>query len=229
MIPILYRDDSLLVVNKPAGLLTHRSHLAPDTDVAMMRARDTIGAHVWPLHRLDRGTSGALAFGLDEDAAREWQRQIEAATIHKVYVALVRGVAPEAIVVDHPVPRSEGGERVPALTAFKRLWAGEHVSLMEARPTTGRFHQIRRHLSHLRHPIACDSNYGTGWFNRKIRATTPLARLGLHALCLSFSRPEGVRAVRAPLADDLAGALRMLGVPDELVSELEAGGCSIGA
>ena len=76
MIPILYRDDSLLVVNKPAGLLTHRSHLAPDTDVAMMRARDTIGAHVWPLHRLDRGTSGALAFGLDEDAAREWQRQI---------------------------------------------------------------------------------------------------------------------------------------------------------
>ncbi|MCK6537491.1 MAG: pseudouridine synthase [Polyangiaceae bacterium] len=220
MIPILYRDDTLLVVDKPAGLLTHRTELAPDSDVAMMRARDTIGARVWPLHRLDRGTSGALAFGLNEQAARSWQEQLEAGSIEKIYVALVRGVAPEAVALDYPVPRSEGGARVPARTLLRRLWAGEHCSLVEARPETGRFHQIRRHLSHLRHPIAGDSNYGTGWFNRAIRQRTPLTRLGLHCLSLAFPRPSGTCTVVAPLPADFAQALMALGAPQALVADL---------
>lgn len=222
MIPVLYRDQALLVVDKPAGLLTHRSALAPDSDVAMTRARDTIGAKVWPLHRLDRGTSGALAFGLSEESARAWQRELEGGAVQKVYVALVRGVAPAEVVLDYPVPRAERGERVPALTAFRRLWAGEHCSLIEARPRTGRYHQIRRHLSHLRHPIACDANYGTGWFNRKIRAETPLARLGLHALSLTFPRPTGALSVSAPLPADFAAALAELGAPRELLDALAA-------
>lgn len=220
MIPILYRDASLLVVDKPAGLLTHRSELAPDSDVAMTRARDTIGAKVWPLHRLDRGTSGALAFGLSESAVRAWQLDLESGAVRKVYLALVRGVAPEELVLDYPVPRAEGGERVPALTRFRRLWAGDHCSLVEARPVTGRFHQIRRHLSHIRHPIAGDANYGTGWFNRKIRGETPLGRLGLHALSLEVRRAAGSLTVSAPLPDDLRGALACLGAPAELLDAL---------
>jgi tRNA pseudouridine65 synthase len=220
VIPVLYRDESLLIVDKPAGLLTHRSELAPDRDVAMTRARDTIGAKVWPLHRLDRGTSGALAFGLSERVARAWQLDLETGAVQKVYVALVRGVAPEELVLDYPVPRAEGGERVPALTSFRRLWAGDHCSLVEARPVTGRFHQIRRHLSHLRHPIAGDANYGTGWFNRKIRAETPLARLGLHSLSLELRRPDGALKVTAPLPEDLARALVCLGAPAELLDAL---------
>ncbi len=220
MIPILYRDEDWLVADKPAGLLTHKSELAPDSDVVMTRVRDTIGAKVWPLHRLDRGTSGALAFGLSEDAVRAWQRQLDAGAVHKVYVALVRGVAPEEIHVDYPVPRAEGAARVSAVTHFRRLWAGEHCSLVEARPHTGRFHQIRRHLSHLRHPIACDANYGTGWFNRKIRGETPLCRLGLHALSLTFPRPEGDVCVVAPLPEDFAGALRQLGAEEAVLESL---------
>ncbi|MBI3207087.1 MAG: pseudouridylate synthase [Myxococcales bacterium] len=223
MISILYRDDSLLIVDKPAGILTHRTQLAPDSDVAMTRARDAIGAWVWPLHRLDRGTSGALAFGLSEQAARTWQEQLDAGSIVKVYLALVRGVAPDAIELDYPVPKSEAGPRVPARTAFRRLWAGDHCSLVEARPETGRFHQIRRHLSHLRHPIAGDSNYGTGWFNRKIRQSTPLTRLGLHCSSLAFPLPGGPRRVVAPLASDFAQALIALGAPDALVAAASNG------
>ncbi|MBX3128671.1 MAG: pseudouridylate synthase [Polyangiaceae bacterium] len=212
MIPILHHSRDWLIVDKPAGLLTHRSGLAPDSDVAMIRARDAIGAKVWPLHRLDRGTSGALAFGLSEDAARAWQRQLELGRVCKVYVALVRGVFPDEVQLDYPVPRAEGRERVPAVTSFRRLAAGEHCSLVEARPHTGRYHQIRRHLAHLRHPIACDANYGTGWFNRLIRSETPLNRLGLHALSLGFEETTGTVCVRAPLAPDFAGALRTLGM-----------------
>ena len=222
MIPILYRDDALLIVDKPAGLLTHRTALARDADVAMTRARDAAGAWVWPLHRLDRGTSGVLAFGLSESVAREWQKELESGGVVKTYLALVRGVAPDEIAVDHPVPRAEGAERVPAQTSFRRLWAGEHCSLVEARPRTGRFHQIRRHLAHLRHPIACDANYGTGWFNRKIRSETALGRLGLHARSLTFTRAGGRVEVVARLPEDFATALRQLGAPDDLLDALVA-------
>jgi tRNA pseudouridine65 synthase len=216
MIEILHRDGGLLVVNKPAGLVTHRSAMANDRDVVMTRVRNAIGAYVWPLHRLDRGTSGALAFALSEQAARTFCAAFENGAVEKTYVALVRGEAPERVRVDHPIPKGEGKERVPAVTEFSRLWRGSHCSLVEARPHTGRFHQIRRHLSHLRHPIANDSNYGTGWFNRKIRNETGLLRLALHAVALRIGETE----VRAPLAPDFAKALRLLDVPGALVDSL---------
>jgi tRNA pseudouridine65 synthase len=208
----LYRDADVIVVDKPAGLLTHRSDLAPDRDVAMTRVRDAIGARVWPLHRLDRGTSGVLAFALSESAARVLRPVFDDGRVEKVYVALARGRTPEHVVVDHPVPRAEGKERVSAVTELRRLREGSYFSLVEARPRTGRFHQIRRHLSHLRHPIACDSNYGTGWFNRRIRAESGLARLALHALSIRLPAPSGEITVVAPLARDFAQALARLGI-----------------
>lgn len=218
MIDVLYRDDEVLVVSKPAGILTHRSELANDDDVAMMRARDAIGAHVWPVHRLDRQTSGALVFALSAAMARVLCQAFEESRVTKVYVALVRGQAPEHLVLDYPVPKGEGKERVPAVTELRRLYSGEFFSLVEARPRTGRFHQIRRHLSHLRHPIAGDSNYGTGWFNRKIRAEAGLLRLALHATSITFPTSGGVREVHAPMAEDFAAALAKLGVPLALTS-----------
>jgi tRNA pseudouridine65 synthase len=216
LIEILHHDAELLVVNKPAGLLTHRSEMASESDVAMTRARDAVGAHVWPLHRLDRGTSGALAFALSAGAARTWSGAFERGEVEKVYLALVRGEPPESILVDYPVPKGEGRERVPAVTELRRLFAGGFFSLVEARPRTGRFHQIRRHLSHLRHPIAGDSNYGTGWFNRKLRSEAGLMRLGLHAVSICLPADGGPRRVRAPLASDFVEALARLGVPPEV-------------
>lgn len=94
-------------MDKPAGLLTHHTELAPDSDVAMMRARDTIGARVWPLHRLEfSGAGGALAFGLNEQAARSWQEQLEAGSIEKSTSRWSAGSRPEAVALDYPVPRS---------------------------------------------------------------------------------------------------------------------------
>ncbi len=217
---ILYRDEDLLVVDKPAGLMTHRSELAPDRDVAMTRARDAIGARVWPVHRLDRQTSGVLAFALSEQAAGELHGAFERGEVEKRYLALARGEPDEHAVVDYAIPKGVGKARVAAVTELRRLFAGGWFSLVEARPRTGRFHQIRRHLAHVRHPIANDSNYGTGWFNRKMRAEAGLMRLGLHAVELTLPVRERRLTVRAPLPDDLMQALERLGVPAEaLVDE----------
>lgn len=215
MITILHRDDAVLVVDKPSGLATHRSEMAPDSDVAMMRARDAIGQYVWPVHRLDRGTSGVLVFALSEESARALAHAFEHGEVKKRYVAIARGAVPEEIVVDYAIPRAEGKERVPAVTEFRRLGLAHEAaaSLVEARPKTGRFHQIRRHLAHLRHPIAGDSNYGTGWFNRWMRGEMGLPRLALHALSIELPTPAGPLTVKSPLPPEFVSALQRLGVP----------------
>jgi tRNA pseudouridine65 synthase len=253
VIPILHRDAELLVVDKPAGLLTHRTELAPDRDVAMMRARDTLqalldaeraaseapelpeessdaktasmpeAAYVYPVHRLDRGTSGALAFALTEDAARSYRTAFDEGRVEKVYYALARGTMPAEAHVEYAIPKAEGKERVMAVTDFRLLHAGEWFCLVEARPRTGKFHQIRRHLAHLRHPIAGDTNYGTGWFTRKVREEGGLLRLGLHAASITLPGPAHAPSpitVRAPLASDFREALLRFGVPEALVATL---------
>lgn len=208
-ITILHRDASLVVVDKPAGVLVHRTELAGDDDVAMMRVRDALGQWVWPVHRLDRQTSGALVFALDESTARELRTAFDEGRVRKTYLAFVRGTFPGSVEVDYAIPKREGGVRVPARTSFVLRATGPLPgaegatwSLVEARPETGRYHQVRRHLAHLRHPIACDSNYGTGWFNRAMRSLG-LGRLGLHAARIELPRGEGTVAVDAPLAADL--------------------------
>jgi tRNA pseudouridine65 synthase len=155
-----------------------------------------------------------LAFALSPTAARTLRSRFDQGDIDKIYLAIVRGEAPEQVLIDYPVPRAHGKERVPAVTELRRRYKGDYFSVVEARPRTGRFHQIRRHLSHLRHPIACDSNYGTGWFNRKIREEAGLFRLALHAAALTLPTARGPVTVCAPLPEDLSEALCALGVPD---------------
>lgn len=190
----------------------------------MEAVRDAIGQPVFPLHRLDRGTSGVLAFALSSEVAGALGACFAAGAVEKRYVAIARGVVPERVVVDHPIPRGEGKERVPAVTEIARLFGpeGAKTSLVLASPRTGRFHQVRRHLSHLRHPIAGDTNYGTGWFNRWMRAEIGLARLALHAFSLALPLPDrsGTLIVHAPLGADLVAACARLGVPDDVVAPL---------
>lgn len=212
MIDVLFRSERVLVVSKPPGLLVHRSELASDSDVAMIRARDAIGQHVWPVHRLDRQTSGALVFALTEDSARELRELFDRGAVEKTYVAIVRGAPPERVHVDYAIPKGEGKERVPAITDVVRVAQGEYASLVVARPRTGRYHQIRRHMAHLRHPIANDSSYGTGWFNRKVREDTGLMRLALHAQSVTIPTKNGTIEARAPLFSDFAIALEKLGL-----------------
>jgi len=216
-LPVLVRTDRYVIVAKPSGLAVHRGECR-DRVTALDLVRDEVGRWVYPAHRLDRGTSGVLLFALDPEAAAALAPLFAAAAVEKRYLALVRGVPPDEGLIDHAVPRSEGGPRVPALTAFRRLAAAsaadQRCALVEARPRTGRFHQIRRHLKHIGHPLIGDANYGKGALNRWYREHYGLARLALHAAEIAFTDPWTAAPVRAAAAlpEDLAAPLGRLGL-----------------
>lgn len=211
VLPILHQDEHLVVVNKPSGLLVHRGW-ARDREVAMSILRDMLGHYVYPVHRLDRGASGAVLMGTREDMAGPLHRLFELGLVEKRYLALVRGPAPESGTIDHPLPRDPDGVRVPAVTHFRTLGHWERYSLVEAQPVHGRLHQIRRHFKHISHPLIGDVRYGKGEHNRMFRERFGLQRLALHAVALSFTHPvTGERLqVRAPLTEDLRGPLRAM-------------------
>lgn len=214
----LYADPHLVVVDKPSGLAVHRGWAA-DRVNAMTLARDAAGAWVYPVHRLDRATSGVLVFALDPATAALLQDRFRAGSVEKRYVALVRGIPAEEGTIDHPVPRADGAERVPAITRYRRLGVAlDRFSLIEARPETGRLHQIRRHMKHISHPLMGDTRYGDGRENRRLRAEVALHRLALHAASIRFSHPHTGEMVhvRAPAPADLHDPLERLGLAPDL-------------
>ncbi len=216
-IDLLFVDEHVVVANKPAGLLVHRGW-DNDDDVAMFRVRDAVGEHVHPIHRLDRGTSGALLFARSRGTAAVLSRSFEEHRVEKTYLALVRGEPTvHEGVIDYAIPRSEDGPRVAARTRFRLVLRSpvDRCSLVLAMPETGRLHQIRRHLRYLDHPLVGDVAYGSGVINRHYRAEYNLHRLALHACRLAFEHPvTGARiVVDAPLPEDLASAFLKLGLP----------------
>ncbi|MGB5695056.1 MAG: pseudouridine synthase [Polyangiales bacterium] len=217
-IDVLYRDDAVVVVDKPSGLSVHRGDDQGST-FALNLTRNAIDQWVYPVHRLDRATSGVLVFALTPDHARALQDSFRARTAHKTYLALVRGAPPERGVIDSPMAKREGGPNVETVTEYETLFVSDvRLSLVEARPRTGRRHQVRRHLRRIDHPIAGDVNYGNGADNRRYRAELGLYRLALHARRLSFMHPgSGERVTfESAVPEDLAGPLRRIGVPTTL-------------
>ncbi|HIA04416.1 MAG TPA: pseudouridylate synthase [Myxococcales bacterium] len=212
---LLYQDEHVAVVNKPSGMLVHRGW-DRDRIVAMTALRDLLDTHVYPVHRLDRPTSGAVIFALNVEAARSLSHSFEKRLVDKRYLALVRGITPESGTIDYPIhnqPRRKG-PRVPAVTDFERLDTFERFSLVEARPLTGRLHQIRRHLRHITHPLIGDISYGTGDLNRRFRADFGLYRLALHALEITIPHPVTGESLKvgATLPSDLAEPLQKMGL-----------------
>ncbi len=203
---ILHRDARCVVVDKPSGIATHRGW-DDSEDALLQRVRDLVGAYVHPVHRLDRGASGIVLFALDADAARAFSAAWHLAD--KRYLAITRGHPPEHIVLDHPMfKRERDGEKVDARTEFWRRETFGRYALVEARPHTGRLHQIRRHLKHLACPLIGDVRYGKGEHNRLWRERYDLHRLALHSISLTVPHPEGgVLSVTCPLAPDLERAL----------------------
>ncbi len=210
---LLYRDAHLVVADKPAGLAVHRGW-APESDVAMTRVRDAVGARVYPVHRLDRGTSGVLVLALSPEVAQVLGHAFASSQVHKSYLALVRGVPAASGLIDHPLPPGEDkhAARVPARTAFTRREILGRYSLIEACPETGRLHQIRRHLKHISCPIIGDVNYGKGEHNRLFRERFGLHRMFLHAHRVVLPHPmTGARLeVCAPVPAELEGVLTSL-------------------
>ena len=200
---ILHADVALIALDKPAGLLVHRTGLdAHETDTALDRLRSMVGPAVWPVHRLDKGTSGVLLFARSAEVARDLGAAFEAGAVRKRYLALVRGWPAESGERDAPLARdperpSTGQPTVPALTRWRRLacheWPfpdGRHASsryaLVEIEPHTGRRHQIRRHFKQMAHPLIGDSTHGKGAHNRAVAQWLGVDRLWLHAARLEL-------------------------------------------
>lgn len=233
-LPILFQDDDLIVINKPAGLLVHRSALdRHETRFALQLVRDQIGRRVFPVHRLDRPTAGALVFAFDTEAARllaqSWTE------VAKTYKAIVRGWPEfDSTTLDYPlreeldaIADAHARENKPAqgaVTHVRKLATCElpvavdrypttRYALVEARPLTGRKHQVRRHLRHLGHPIIGDVNHGSGKHNRFFAHELASRRLHLACTELTLPHPRTGRplTVRAPLDEGFRAVLTRLG------------------
>lgn len=217
-IDVLHLDDAIVVVDKPSGLSVHRGD-DQGTTFALNLTRSAIGQWVYPVHRLDRATSGVLVFALSSEHARLLHQSFSARAVQKTYLALVRGTPAPNGIIDSPMAKREGGPAVESLTEYETLFVSERrLSLVEARPRTGRRHQIRRHLRRIDHPIAGDVKYGNGPDNRRYRAELGLYRLALHARSLSFTHPTSGERVtfQSPIPEDFTGPLRRIGVPSAL-------------
>ena len=215
---VIYRDERLVGVNKPSGALVHRGYANDHLTIADIVRDELVGQPVHAVHRLDRGTSGVLLFALDADAARCMQEQFKSGQVVKQYLALVRGPMTEPCDLDHPLPCEKGGSRVPAVTIFQPIAHSGRWSLVQARPLTGRWHQIRHHLKHLSHPVVGDVRYGKGEINRFFREHYGLYRLALHAVSMEFLHPDGkLLKLTAAMPPDLSEPLARLGLwPVEL-------------
>lgn len=235
MLEIRYLDNHLVAVNKPTGLLVHRSPIdRHETRFALQLVRDQLGMRVFPVHRLDKPTSGVLIFALSPETANRLMCAFADGRVAKRYLAVVRGVMADAGVIDYPlVEEPDQMEQLPAgvvrppqeaVTRFRRLaqvelplavgrYATSRYSLVELEPRTGRRRQLRRHLKHLFHPIIGDTTYGDSRHNRLFREQFDSHRLLLHAAAVTFDHPatgEPLR-IKAPLPAEFSRVLQELG------------------
>lgn len=226
-IPVLFADEWLAVVDKPAGLMAHDSKLARgETEFLSDALREQFGKPIFLIHRLDRATSGCLLVAFDRDTAALLGQKFQTRDMDKRYLAVCRGwPQPEQAVVDHPLDGGPGKpEKKAAQTAYRVLATAElpipdakhessRYALLECQPLTGRFRQIRRHLKHAFHHLIGDSSHGDGRHNRVFRMQG-VHRMLLHAWRLEFIHPHSGERVRAQAALDaeFKKALDFLGI-----------------
>ena len=207
LLKTLYRDDTLIAIDKPCGLLVHRSRVSRDHVAALQLLRDQIGKFVYPLHRLDRPTSGVLLFALNSDTAAQIKRSWDAGEVDKKYLAIVRGSIEDQGLIDWPMRESKDHPPQEAQTSFRCIARAEldapvaphpsaRYSLVETTPHTGRMHQIRKHMKHLSHPIVGDTKYGDRRHNIVFEERFEVRRLMLFAQSLSFQHPHSGERIR---------------------------------
>lgn len=206
---ILYEDDALIAINKPAALLVHRTKISEDTIFALQLLRNQIGQHIYPIHRLDRATSGVLLFGKTSAAAAQISEQMRAKAIQKQYVAIVRGYLPEKGTIDYPLVNKDK-IHLPAqeaITHYTRLdqtemkfavnrYPTSRYSLVSIKIETGRKHQIRRHFAHIRHPILGDKKHGDCKHNKYFAENFGLQQMMLHAESMNCKHPVTKKDIR---------------------------------
>jgi tRNA pseudouridine65 synthase len=206
MLEIVYQDDHLIAINKPHGLLVHRSKIANDAkEFALQLLRDQIGRHVSPVHRLDRKTGGVLLFAFEKEIEVAMQKQFQEGQVDKHYLAILRGHTLDEMEIDYALAK-ENGTLQDAVTKFKTLqrteidWAiGKHptsrYSLVLANPKTGRMHQLRKHFAHIFHPIIGDRPHGCNKQNKYFKDQFDMNTMMLHASSLQFEHPVFKRSI----------------------------------
>lgn len=230
---IIYQDEDLVVIDKPSGLMVHRSKMAHGVkEFALQLLRDQIGRKVYPVHRLDRPTSGILVFALSEQVLAEVSGQFERCETRKKYQCVVRGFSGEG-VIDYPLSdpvddrrllrqgvtheAKESVSEYRTLEHYELPWPSgkfqtTRYSLVEVYPKTGRRHQIRKHMDHIAHPIIGDTRYGQGSHNRRFREEFDCHRLLLAATSLEMVHP----VTGQPLTLEVPPAKEMTAVIDRL-------------
>jgi tRNA pseudouridine65 synthase len=224
MLEILYQDDHLIAINKPHGLLVHRSSIAADAEeFALQLLRDQVGKKVNPVHRIDRKTGGVLLFAFNKPAEIGMQQAFMDNRVKKKYLAIVRGFTPDAENIDYPL-RKENGTLQEAFTRYVTLKRaeldvplGQHAtsrySLVEAAPETGRMHQLRKHFSHIFHPIIGDRTHGCNKQNKLFKQKWDLDSMMLHASWLCFKHPVTDEEINisAPLQPEFTRMVNVMG------------------
>ncbi|CAN5173149.1 tRNA pseudouridine(65) synthase TruC [soil metagenome] len=215
-LPLVYQSSDLVAINKPYGLLVHRSPIAIDaSEFAVQLLRDQLGQRVYPVHRLDRKTGGVLLFALDEAMNSVMQQQFSDGNVAKTYLAIVRGYTEDEQDIDYPLRRDDGrgaGLLQEAFTHVKTLRRtevplpfGKHAtsrySLVELTPTTGRMHQLRKHMAHILHPIIGDRPHGCNKQNKLFKDHFDMNTMLLHAQRIDFEHPITLEkiTITAPL------------------------------
>ncbi|MBN3582229.1 pseudouridylate synthase [Algoriphagus aestuarii] len=209
LLEILFEDEYLIAINKPSGLLVHRTSIAAqETKFALQLLRDQIGQHVYPVHRLDRPTSGVLLFAKKEEVLPALKNLFSEREMDKTYLTIVRGIPSiQEGSIDHPLKSERSGRLQEAKTNYQVISTSEmpfnstgryptsRYSLLKVEPETGRTHQIRRHMAHIRHYILGDKKHGDNKQNIFLEREFGLQNLMLHAECLSFSHPINSRLI----------------------------------
>jgi tRNA pseudouridine65 synthase len=229
MLDILYQDDALIAVNKPAGLAVHRSKMVGNADIFLVDVlREQVGGTLYLAHRLDRATSGVLLVARSSEIAAALGEQFMSRDVHKQYLAVVRGwPEPAEGAVDYPLPGSrESGPRREAQTSYRRLatvevpialgrYPQQRYALLLAEPQTGRFRQIRKHMAHIHHPLIGDCQHGRSDHNRLYKQYFGCHRMLLHAWRLRLRHPLDGRPMllQAPLDAAFQAVLERFGWP----------------
>ncbi len=227
-IEIVHADEALVAVDKPPGLLVHRSGLADgEDDVLVDRVRRATGRMLFPIHRLDRATSGIVLFAADRALAGALGAEFMARRVDKRYLAVCRGWPEAEGLIDHPLDAPGMPEKKAARTAWTRLATAElpipvgryesvRLALVEARPETGRYRQIRRHFKHASHHLIGDTSHGDGRHNRFARMHLGVHRLLLHAWGLRLAHPATGEpiTITAPPDAEFRQAMARLGWQD---------------
>jgi tRNA pseudouridine65 synthase len=201
LLNIIFEDENFVAINKPPGLLVHRTRIAEEKKIfALQLLRDQVGYRVYPLHRLDRPTSGVLIFGKNQESAKIFGSLFENKAIYKEYFAIVRGYTPEAQIIDSPIKNKEKNILQDAVTSFSTIaiielpipvgrYETARYSLVKVIPLSGRMHQIRKHFGHIRHYIIGDKIHGDWRHNRMFADRFDCNQLFLHAYSLRFIHP----------------------------------------